>query len=398
MVIEDVPRTLIYKDFENINDVLVSESKNTEKSESAKKTLEREFYDKLIKRPFIKGNAKKKILTIFNNARYIYYLVKCKEDDPSLCLDSYLAKASEGTEESDLNIFITAGTMALVYSWLRAKLDEDSESDIAKLCVDIEFHFKEGENVPTESKREFYNLILRKSNLPTGIDAISEDVRNYEDAALNAPIQDVVKGLDYLMNANERLNDTIEGQHFFLKKLLNRLENDMSPIVESATIESVKATINWKLRQLEYTTKQEPSIPRLPLENITTPEEGGLTDIWGLYDNIDIGHKRGRPRAKDFEYFIKVDAPACFIEVLDDMMDGKDGKEGAKIIKACIDYWINVPQNASVTRRYKSVKPTPYWEAINDPNLASEEELESIRDEIRQRIAEKANNSSINTD
>ena len=210
MAFEDVPRTLVYKDFENIKDILGSESQ---------KTLESEFYERLINCPFIENldYPPKWICTIFNNARYIYYLVDTEDDDPSLCFNFYLAKAAEGAEKADTRSHIVAATMALVYSWLKQKLhenreyipelnkeifihfDERKEKNVIKLCEKINLHFsKEEKEVTTEIIKVFDDLTMEKSDLPSNIDTLFDDILGIEEAAFNAPIQDIARGMEYL--------------------------------------------------------------------------------------------------------------------------------------------------------------------------------------------------------
>lgn len=285
MAIEDVPRTLVYKDIENIKDVLGCESQ---------KTLESEFHERLIKCPFIENldNPPKRIRTIFNNARYIYYLVYEEEDDPSLCFNFYLAKAVEGSEEIELKSHIIAATMALVYSWFNQKLlknweyipelnkeifnhfDKRKEENVKKLCEKIYLHFsKEEKEVTAEIIKVFHDLNLEKSDLPTNIDTLFEDILLPKEAAFNAPIQDIARGIGYLMECYDPQNGTNGERYLFLKKILNRFENEKSPEKDSEIIETAKERIKRKILQLEYAPEPEPSLPSLSFDCISIPKD-----------------------------------------------------------------------------------------------------------------------------
>lgn len=281
MAIENVPRTLVYRDFKTVADILGSGSE---------RTLEQEFYDRFIKRKFIENleNPPKCICTIFNNARYIYYLIYNEEEnDPSLCFNVYLAKAAEVTEGTELKSHITAATMALVYNWLKQRLhenrkyypelkdesfihfDERKEENVTKLCEKINLHFsKEEKEVTAENIKIFHDLKMEKSDLPTDIDTLFNDLRGIEEAASNAPILDVAKGIDYLMEFYDSPNGTNGERYLFLTNILKRLENETSLESDSKEIEIAKMTINKELQRLETAPEPKPFSLGLSLDNI----------------------------------------------------------------------------------------------------------------------------------
>lgn len=287
MAFEDVPRTLVYKDFENIKNILGSESQET---------LEREYYERLILQPFIENsdNPPKWIRTVFNNARYIYYLVYTEEDDdPSLCFKCFLAKAAEGVEDADLKSHIVTATMALVYSWLNRKLHENrifvpelkkeifkdfiesKEENVKKLCKKINLYFsKEEKEVTSEIIKVFDDLNMEKSDLPTNIDNLYGDMLGIEEAASNAPILDVARGIDYLMDCYDPEYGTNEERYFFLNKILNRFENEKSPIIDSDTIDKAIVKINREIQRLELSSEPKPFSSDLSFDfSINTPIE-----------------------------------------------------------------------------------------------------------------------------
>lgn len=266
MAISDTPRSLVYKDFEKIEDALGNVSE---------KTLEREFYERLIVRPFIKdsNNPSNYVFMVFNNARYVYYLVVCEENSPSLNFNYYLTKTAEGIEDIDLKCHILAATMALVYNWLYN--DEDREADVNNLIEKIYLHFsEEKKGVTTDSIKDFHSLLLKNSKLPTIINSIFEDIRDIEDAANNAPVQDVARGIDYLMECFDPQNGT-NGEHYlFLNKILKRFDIEKNSVNDTETIEQAKAIINRRLQHLMSTPEPEPFSLGISLDDIITlPEE-----------------------------------------------------------------------------------------------------------------------------
>ena len=104
------------------------------------------------------------------------------------------------------------------------------------------------------------------------------------------------------------------------------------------------------------------------------------------------GKKRtGRPNAKPFEEYLRRDAPESFMQVLVEMMEGKTGKDAALIIRACIGYWIDEPENKSVVNRFPSVKSTSYNTAMSNPSLFTDDEIKEIRSKINEIL--KNNNT-----
>lgn len=317
MTTTNPPRTLVYKDIDNIDYFL------GDKSESS---LEREFYDRLFKRPFIKrsDNPLRCAISVFSNARYIYYLIYCEVDNHSQFFNVYLTKAAERIEETKLESYITAATMALVYNWLSQKLhenrkfipelkkevfihfDESKEEDIKNLQEKIYLHYsKEKEAVTEEIISDFHALLMKESKLPTNIDTYFEDIRDIEDAAFSAPIQDVASGIDYLMECYDPQNGTNAEQYFFLCKILKRFENEKSPTSDSKTIEKAIITIKQKLQSLESAPKEEFSLG-LSIEDlnmVAIEEDPVITpEIKGYIEWIRDNNKAPKILSKIKEY------------------------------------------------------------------------------------------------
>lgn len=115
------------------------------------------------------------------------------------------------------------------------------------------------------------------------------------------------------------------------------------------------------------------------------------------YSSKNKQKKRGRPRAKKFEEYLMPDAPPQIMNVLEELMKGKKGKEAALIIIAITGYYIDEPATRSVCQRFPSVKCSAFNDARNNHygrNNAfvkkghhfTDEELESVRTTIMERL------------
>jgi hypothetical protein len=113
--------------------------------------------------------------------------------------------------------------------------------------------------------------------------------------------------------------------------------------------------------------------------------------------------KEGRPEAPAFEEYIKDDTPKGFIDVLEEMLDGKTGKTAFTIILAALKWMKSEPPVQSVLNRFKSVKKTSYSTARDKHYMINnhqddgipipESELAPIRDEIEKKLRDWAENS-----
>lgn len=384
MAIEDVPRTLVYKDFENIKDILGSESQ---------KTLESEFHERLINCPFIENldYPRKWIRTIFNNARYIYYLVNNEDDDPSLCFNTYLAKAAEGVENADVRNHVVAATMALVYNWLNRKLhekreyiselnkeifihfNERKEENVTKLCEKIYLHFsKEEKDVTAEFIKVFHDLNIEKSDFPTNIDTLYEDILGIEEAAFNAPIQDIARGIGYLIDGYEVIHYCKNNDYIgFLVRILERFKNGKIPEKDSEIIETAKERINQKIQQLEYAPEPEPSIPTLSLDCISIPED----------DEPEID-----PEIKDYIGWIA--EPKKTVRIIDTLkhyMGGKDIKKVRYVLMPlCAALECELIRQPSEIEYNKVFKEFPIKSTATQLNeWVSKEGMNKYKDKIR---------------
>ncbi len=109
--------------------------------------------------------------------------------------------------------------------------------------------------------------------------------------------------------------------------------------------------------------------------------------------------EKGRPKAKNFEDYLKPGAPEGLMTVLIEMLEGKRGKDAARIIIAITGIYIFDPPTESVCNRFPSVKPSAFNDAKNKHyGLSSytdkakpfkDEELKSILMEINNRLQEQ---------
>lgn len=150
-----VSRSIIYKEKINLRDFL-----------GAGDSLEREFLDKLRKRPFMQNldDASANILRLFNNACYICTLVY-EEDYPLLELNKYEKIAIDNHDDTVWTNHIFPATMALVICWLSSdecrKISEEKgrQKDIEKLCKEICLSIEERNILLNEGIEDFRALI-----------------------------------------------------------------------------------------------------------------------------------------------------------------------------------------------------------------------------------------------
>lgn len=106
--------------------------------------------------------------------------------------------------------------------------------------------------------------------------------------------------------------------------------------------------------------------------------------------------KKGRPKAKPFEDYLKPDAPEGLMKVLEDMLRGKNGKDAASIIVAITGVWIDEPPISSICERFPSITITSFEPAKNrhygtnrfygKSKPFDQEVLEGIRNNIRKML------------
>lgn len=290
MMISDVPRDLIYKYVEDINYFIGS---NNEKS------LEREFYDRLIRLPFIANSpyATNLVCTIFNNARYIYYLIDVEENSVSLCFYCYLTKAAEGIEDEETQKVITASTMALVYNWISYQLDhnrehvpelkkeihnyfcEDKEADVLELKQMILHHFNgESDNTTSDSIDTFSALLIDGSELPIRLENHFDVPNLWNDGQLDHyDINDIAKGIDYIIEGLHVFFDSAKERRGFLEELKDVLNNQKLVSDKTDVIELAKRKIEQAIVCLRSEPKGHHTLG-LDLSNISRVSEESIPE------------------------------------------------------------------------------------------------------------------------
>jgi hypothetical protein len=297
MNITEIPRALIYKDIDNIKDIIGSNSE---------KTLESVFFEKLVERPFIKGskNPPKYVNIVFNNARYIYYLLNIEDNDtynPILCFNIYLAKASEGTDETGLKDHVAAATMALFYNLLENNLhnnrscipelqrdnyvyfSEIQETEIIKLKEGIYTYFSNGvKNVMPEIKEDFIELLIDDYNLQANTDIDYFDVPDIKDFSKGwlFSVQDIAEGIDYIIEGLDIPFDKNRERIGFLDEILNRFDKEMLSVTNNDAIDLAKHKIDCEKQRLLSTPESEPLSRGLSIDNLHA-----VPDSWD--GNID---------------------------------------------------------------------------------------------------------------
>lgn len=191
---EKVSRSIFYKEKESLRLFLGKED-----------SLERDFLDKLRKRPFMQNldDASVNILRLFNNACYICTLVYEDEKDyPLLELNKYEKIAIDNHDDPIWTNHMFPATMALVVCWLRSgecrKISEERgrQKDIEELCKGICVNIEECSALPNESIEDFHALISHENRHP------SEFIE--EKSFLRRPLAEVVE--DKSVKGNEVLD------------------------------------------------------------------------------------------------------------------------------------------------------------------------------------------------
>lgn len=267
MLYSEVPRTLVYKDIEVISDVLGS---------SSKPTIEREFYNRLVNRPFMKdvSNAYRCVLTVFNNAFYISTLI-IFDDGSSLSTNIYMNKAAEGVDDVELKPHIVAATMALVYNWLGIYVHENDlasfeSKDIPLLKKNISKYFEEeNSDVTSEGKKDFNSLVIVDSALNKGLDDSFFVLRDMKDIvnSTDIPIQDVVKGIGYILECYGAYFNNNSERRDFMSRILERIDDEKMLVDDTQLLNSAKKKIKSEWKRLKYAPEDEaPSY--LSLDNL----------------------------------------------------------------------------------------------------------------------------------
>jgi hypothetical protein len=219
---------------------------------------------------------------------------------------------------------------------------------------------KEVNNSPLQTYFDDYKRLLNSIVIP-----------NLDTFSMSKFIQ------ENLTSDRELLEDAIEIFETVVEKCGN-LRNSVENFMELYDLEDNYPKIGF-LRPIfiDEVLREE--------DNENPTSEGKQTTIAKKKGNT----KLGRPSAKAFEEFIRRDTPHCFLEILEEMLDGKTGIAAARIIYSCIGYWIDKPSNKSVVKKFHSVKSTSFNTAMNNSSNFPDEIITKIRDEIDNKISEK---------
>jgi len=182
-------------------------------------TLEREFINKLWKRPFMKGmdDVSVSILRLFNNACYICALVY-EEDYPLLELKEYEKIAIDGHDDPNWTNHIEPATMALVVNWLRS---EDSQKalkekgqvqNIEELCKEICLSIEKSNDLPREVIEDFKYLIECEHHLPSGF--ISKT--GFQRKFLSEAVEDRSVEFSEILSSTEYILDIMKNPKEFI--------------------------------------------------------------------------------------------------------------------------------------------------------------------------------------
>jgi hypothetical protein len=215
-----IPRIIIYKDRDDIDDFPVDSSFDFNSMEEA-------FMDDLERCPFIRNayDAPELILRIFNNARYITTLIFI-ENHPNHYFQKYLEIAGpKGSDYITAN-YVVPATMALVINYLYQYLNQnESNSKIVKNIT--EYFSKWDMNNDPDGKKVFFDLlILHTSDHPRWLTDDNFEPRLIYDVIddPNVTAYDLTHGINYILGDFMGRVDTIEEEIPALKKMQKKLE------------------------------------------------------------------------------------------------------------------------------------------------------------------------------
>ena len=217
-----IPRALIYKDREDIDDFPVS-------MQFGLPSMEGNYLEALEQRPFIKESyeAPELILKLFNNARYITTLI-CLENHPNHYFRKYLRIA--GSEDRSITIANHAmpATMALVKNYLchyMPNLYRDS-----KIVEDItnNFNTEAWKEMTLGGQDDFYKLVIEDSfNHPGWIVDKHFEPRDIKEAVVDpfVNVRDISKNIDYILESLKKSVEISDEEIAPLNAMYKKLES-----------------------------------------------------------------------------------------------------------------------------------------------------------------------------
>lgn len=208
-------------------------------------TLEREFINKLWKRPFMKGmdDVSVSILRLFNNACYICALVY-EEDYPLLELKEYEKIAIDGHDDPNWTNHIEPATMALVVNWLRSEdfqkalKGKGQVQNIEELCKEICLSIENSNDLHCEVIEEFQSLIECEQHLPSGfITKTGFQRKSLSEAVEDRSVEfsEILSSTEYIFDIMKNPNEFITafGPNSYFAKEIHKLNfNDATKLRE----------------------------------------------------------------------------------------------------------------------------------------------------------------------
>ena len=226
----DLPASFLYETKKDINDFHID----------VDKSLEREFFKLLKRRPFIRESedAPQNVLAIYNNACYICILIAL-EKNPTLYFNKYMKIASDNHKNILWENHMLPATMALVYNWIRTDLFKSTHSSFSDIDEEERNEFVENvfenfqdwnEKGAQTGKEDFYGLIVDTNLYKTSMGHLDFDMRNINEVitSLETYPMDIVKGIDYILELiSDGLYDKKEESIYHLQRMQKFYEKNI---------------------------------------------------------------------------------------------------------------------------------------------------------------------------
>lgn len=196
-----VPRSLIYKDRDDLDDFPIS-------MQFGFPSMEGNFLEALEQRPFIKESyeASELILKIFNNARYITTLI-CLENHPNHYFRKYLRIAGSDDRSITIANHTMPATMALVKNYLCHYMPNRYSG--SKIVEDItnNFNTEAWKEMTQGGQDDFYKLVIEdRFNHPGWIVDKHFEPRDIRDAVGDPfiTVHDISENIDFILESLEK--------------------------------------------------------------------------------------------------------------------------------------------------------------------------------------------------
>lgn len=385
----ELPRELVYEDRKDIKEFGIN-------NESSINHLiyEEWLLNRIELQPFKAGLSKRR-LKVFNDAYYICTLIlmhRTYEDfasyanercsTPSLVFPMVYLYISKVRDKD----YDNSRLLKDIETGLKAEGWEDNLNELIQRTSNYTFNLSSSEFAHRKLTPEILNIMkwykitggYKKDDILKIVRYISRDKNEWVmmlDAIKNA-------ASEYEWEYNQDLNYVDDDGQW-----CQETPKDMSPIYQYCD------ELKDNYEELSIKTEKAPTLADGDKSIIGNTIS---TEIDFQTPNKKDKIKRGRPRAKQFEEYLKSDAPVGLMDELEKMLKDKKGIEAARIIIAITKIWIDDPKTESICRRFPSVKHSAYNNA-KDKHYGTnsyqdkakpftEEELESIRTEIKNKL------------